>query len=635
MIVERSEENPVLRPNLRRSWEAEAVFNGCPVRKGSQILLVYRAVSMPHYHALTQTKMRISHVGVAESRDGVHFSRRRRFISPEYSWERFGCEDPRVTRLDGKYFIFYTALSVYPFQKEGIRVGLAVSPDLRTLREKHLVTPFNAKAMALFPERVNGKLMAVLTVHTDQPPARICLASFEEEKEIWDENRWQPWYKDFEKHALPLQRREHDHVEAGAPPVKTKHGWLLLYSYIQNYPSAERLFGIEAALLDLKDPSRIVARTRSPLLVPEEHYERYGWVPNVIFPSGALTEGDSIHLYYGAADTVCCRASIQAPAFLERMLRGKIEAAHFVRAKQNPILTPLPAHAWEAKAVFNPAAIRLGGRIHLLYRAMSNDNTSVLGYATSRNGLEFDERSPEPVYVPREPFEQKLVPGGNSGCEDPRLTRIGNKITMCYTAFDGKNAPRVAFTWISVKNFLNREWEWARPVLISPPDLDNKDACLFPEKIMGKYLFIHRSGDDMDLGWSRDLHFTGTTWLEEYRWIGPRRGTWDSRKVGAAAPPFRTPKGWVLLYHGVSDYGIYRVGAVLLHPENPFDVLARTDDPIFAPKTPYEQIGQVPHVVFPCGAVVLGETLVIYYGGADQVVGAATMEVAKLIKALS
>jgi len=137
-----------------------------------------------------------------------------------------------------------------------------------------------------------------------------------------------------------------------------------------------------------------------------------------------------------------------------------------------------------------------------------------------------------------------------------------------------------------------------------PPE--DKDAALFPEKVNGKYIIIHRNGDDIDLSFHKTLSFDGTHWLEEYRWVMPRKGWWDSRKVGIATPPIKTAKGWVLLYHGVSeDDGAYRVGALLADVRDPTKVIGRTDYPILEPETVYEKEGIVPNVVFPCGAVCL------------------------------
>lgn len=632
MVVQRSNKNPILKPNRDQSWEAEAVFNGCPIQKEDKTYLLYRAVSLPHYHTLAKTRTAISDIGITQSSDGETFENRRRFIVPQYPWEQFGCEDPRVTKLGDAYYIFYTAISAYPFRPDGIKVAVAKSLNLETIQEKHLVTPFNAKAMALFSEKIDGKIYAVLTVHTDKPPAKVCIASFDKEEDVWSENYWKNWYKNFEKYALPLQRKPTDHIEVGSPPIKTPKGWLLIYSYIRNYFSPQRLFTIEAVLLELKNPAKIIARTEYPILTSEEYYERIGLVPNVIFPSGAILKGDWIDLYYGATDTTCCLARIELSSLLAEMLEKEKRNIKLTRVKQNPIVVPNKKTAWEAKATFNPAAIYLDGNIHLLYRAMSDDNTSVFGYARSSNGINIDERLPEPVYIPREPFEQKLVPNGNSGCEDPRLTVINDKIYMCYTAFDGMNPPRVALSSILAQDFLKQKWTWSKPVLISPPELDDKDALVFPEKVNGNYMIIHRVGEDIDFAFSPTLDVADDKWLEEYRWITPRKGWWDSKKVGAAAPPIKTKDGWIFLYHGVSDEGIYRVGAVLLDLIDPTRIIGRTDDPIFEPETSYEKVGQIPNVVFPCGAVLIGDDLFVYYGGADTVVGVATVAIDKLLE---
>src|SRR3990172_6819962 len=181
MLIKRSDKNPILKPKKIHSWEAEAVFNGCPIKKGGLSYLVYRALSLPHYHTLAHTNMMVSDIGIGPSKDGIDFHDRNRFIVPEYEWERFGCEDPRITELEGKYYIFYTALSAYPFRADGIKIGVAISKDLHSIQEKHLVTPFNSKGMALFPEKINGQFCVALTVHTDIPPSKICLAFFDKE----------------------------------------------------------------------------------------------------------------------------------------------------------------------------------------------------------------------------------------------------------------------------------------------------------------------------------------------------------------------------------------------------------------------------------------------------------------------
>jgi len=611
MFVKRFAKNPIVAPDTGLPWQATAVFNGCPVDSGDKTYLVYRAISE---HPMVST------IGIAESPDGVDFHYHKQFITPEYPWEKYGCEDPRVTRVSGTYYIFYTALSDNPPSAAGIKVAVALSDDMQSVREKHLVTPFNAKAMAMFPETIAGKLWAMVTVHTDQPPVSICLASFDRESDLWNPEYWQAWYAHYKDFSLPLQRRPEDHIEVGAPPLKTAEGWLVFYSYIKNYRSPKPLFSVEAVLLDSADPLKIIGRTDVPLMAPEEPYETIGLVPNIVFPSGALLAGNDVHLYYGAADTTCCRADIKLDALLRRMTATGKQIIKLDRCRENPIITPNPLHAWESKAVFNPGAILIDGAVHLLYRAMSRDNTSVFGYAKSEDGVHVSYRSPDPVYV--------------SGCEDPRLTKIGDRIYMLYTAYDGKHAPRVAITWIGVSDFLKQIWHWAPPVCISPPGVDDKDACLFPEQFDGNYFIVHRSGDDIDLARAPTLDFDGNTWLEDTRWIMRRKGMWDDKKIGLAAPPVKTEKGWILLYHGISgEDGFYRVGACLLDLKNPIDVIARLDTPVFEPEAEYEKNGIVPNVVFPCGAVVLGERLFVYYGGADKVVCASSVLLADLLHA--
>ena len=273
----------------------------------------------------------------------------------------------------------------------------------------------------------------------------------------------------------------------------------------------------------------------------------------------------------------------------------------------------------------------------MAYRAMSEDNTSVIGYASSGDGYNFEDRPNEPLYTPREPFEAKLVPGGNSGCEATRLTRIGDTIYMLYTAFDGRSEPRVALTYIKVDDFLARCWNWSRPILISPPNVPDKDAALFPKKIKGKYAFLHRLGVSIWLDYVDDLQFGDNKWLKGNVIMSPKDELPDTEKVGISGPPIETKEGWLLLYHCVSRKTqpmTYYVAAALLDLKDPSIILARRKVPILQPETPYELHGQVNNVVFPCGAVVIGEDLFVYYGGADSVIGVATMKLPELLNSL-
>ena len=637
-VVKRSQQNPILIPDRNHYWEATATFNMSVVKKGKHIYGIYRALSATDkLHKPEQTSI----IGIAKSDDGIHFEDRMPFIEPQEDWEQFGCEDPRVTYFEGQYYIFYTALSVYPYAAPGIKCAVAVSKDLKKIDERHLVTSFNAKAMTLFPERIDGKITVILSVNTDMPPVKIAIAQVDHIEQLWDQKFWDKWYLEVDAHTLDLKRNPSDHIEVGATPLKTSHGgWLLVYSHIQNYFDSpehlDRIFGIEALLLDQENPREIVGRTAGPLLVPSEAYEIIGTVADTIFPSGAIIQKDTLSIYYGASDTTVCVANMSLTDLIGTICPITAGKYSFRRAKSNPIIVPNALHSWEGKATFNPAAIRIGTTTYILYRTFADDNTSFIGLATSKDGIKIEERLPEPIYIPRENFELKKVAGGNSGCEDPRITEIGKTLYMCYTAFDGIGPPRVAITSISEKNFLARNWKWEKPILITPEGFDDKDTCILPEKIDGKYFVMHRVANEICGDYVPSLDFNTARIKRCLRIIGPRINMWDSSKVGIASPPIKTRKGWLLLYHGVSrSHNTYRVGAVLLDLKDPAIVLARTADPLFQPETHYEKVGIVNNVVFPCGITKNKGTLFIYYGGADTVTGVASMELDVLLKGLT
>jgi len=642
-VVKRSGDNPIFIPNRDHYWEEFAAFNMCPIKKGKTIHGLYRAISAFDH---IRDPHQMSVIGIAKSKDGTHFEKGEQFITPEFEWEQYGCEDPRVTYFEGKYYVFYTALSKYPFGPEGIKVAVAVSKDLKKVDEKHFVTPFNSKAMSLFPERIDGKITVIFSSDTDKPPARMTIAQCDHIEELWSPGFWEKWHKDMESNMIDPRRTEYDHVEVGAPPVKTKYGWLLVYSHIQNYfhkpENQETVFGIEAMLLDLSDPRKIIGKTRGPILVPEETYELSGYVSNVIFPTGAMIEGDLLTIYYGAADTTVCTAKVSLEDLIASMLPDLKSRYRFLRYEKNPTIKPSDSHGWESKSVCNPAAIDLDGKVHIVYRALSENNTSVFGYASSINGLDIDERLPDPIYVPREEFEDKKIENGNSGCEDPRLTKIGSRIYVCYTAFDGIGPARVATSSISEKDFLNKKWNWEKPFMLTPRDVDDKDTCILSERFKGGYFVIHRINYEICGDYVPTLD--GKSQIKKcIRIMGPRQSMWDSSRVGITAPPVKTKYGWLLLYHGASkSHNTYRVGAVLLDLKDPAIVLARSTDAIFEPETDYEKFGIVNNVVFPCGLVIrkvkVGkikkDIIYIYYGGADKVVGVATMDLDVILNSL-
>jgi beta-1,2-mannobiose phosphorylase / 1,2-beta-oligomannan phosphorylase len=332
----------------------------------------------------------------------------------------------------------------------------------------------------------------------------------------------------------------------------------------------------------------------------------------------------------------------------------------------NPIIEPRPHLAWESKATFNPGAIAVDGKIHLLYRAIGDSDISVVGHAVSYDGLNIAERSDEPAYIPELIPDAKMkisgtpqpngsgvyVSGGGwwGGSEDPRATYIkeDGKVYMLYVAFDGWSPPRVALTSIEINNFLTKKWNtWSPAKVISMPpemlakdsrfrDVVDKNACLLPEKINGKYVIFHRIFPDILVDFVDDLDFEGEHGAEYLRGehkISPRPGYWDSRKVGAGAPPIKTKDGWLLIYQAVgdADAGRYKIGAMMLDLHDPTKVLYRCNEPVLTPEEWYENTGWKSGVVYPCGAIEKDGTLFVYYGGADSVVCVATAKMDEFI----
>jgi len=297
------------------------------------------------------------------------------------------------------------------------------------------------------------------------------------------------------------------------------------------------------------------------------------------------------------------------------------------RSKKNPILSPTN-RGWENKLVFNPGVIQLAGKIHLLYRAHGGDGIARLGYARLKNIDEVEERLAYSVFSPEEWFEP-------NGVEDPRLVAIDDRIHMIYAAKD-KDMARVAESHISVSDFIENKWTWSRHRLVLPimVSIHNRNATYFPRRLEGKLVLLHRPvtmAQNIWLSYSYDsIH-----WYDHKEILTPRSFRWDDAKVGVAGPPIELEKGWLLLYHGVeAKTWTYRLGCALLDKDHPEIVEARCDEPILEPVEDYEHSSGssnvafspssgTPNVVFSCGAVVIENKLVLYYGAADRVIGVA------------
>jgi predicted GH43/DUF377 family glycosyl hydrolase len=303
------------------------------------------------------------------------------------------------------------------------------------------------------------------------------------------------------------------------------------------------------------------------------------------------------------------------------------------RHENNPIIEPREDRFWEMKATFNPGAVYADRRIHLLYRAIGGGDVSVLGYAASEDGRNITERSEQPVFVPMthkepKPGASSALPaycsggGWNGGCEDPRLTLLGNRVYLMYTAFDGWGSIGIALTSIGLGDFLQKTWNWKRPALISPPGEIHKNWVLFPEKINGKFAILHSMSPTIDIEYLDDLEFKDGAFIDSpqyHRADVPVRGGWEKSIRGPGPTPIKTKDGWLVFYHGTTEDCGYKLGAMLLDLNDPTKIVARAMSPVLEPTEWYEREGLKGNIIYSCGAAAKDGELYVYYGGSDSV----------------
>lgn len=389
-------------------------------------------------------------------------------------------------------------------------------------------------------------------------------------------------------------------------------------------------------LFSHSDPGKVIWRSEIPIF--KEVTDK-----GIGKPLGVVFEKDNMFLYWSINETDLLISSIPMP-FSSKVKDGiKLLKRH----PANPIISPDNKHDWEAEGTFNSAAIYLNGKVHIIYRAVGRDGISSFGYAESTNGYEIDNRLDSPIFYPgsikNKPANYKdlcsngLYSSGGSwgGCEDPKLTKIDGRIYMTYVVFNGYEPQRVAITSISEKNFLDKNWDWEEPVMMSAPDVINKSACLLPEKIENKYVIFHRIFPDILIDYVDDLKFENNNWLKGDYKIPARSAFWDSRKLSVGATPIKTDLGWLVIYHAIDDRdpSRYKIGAMILDYNDLSKVLYRTNQPILVPEAHYENDGK-PGVVYPSGAVVLNDELYVYYGGGDKVVCVATTPMKNILNHL-
>lgn len=248
---------------------------------------------------------------------------------------------------------------------------------------------------------------------------------------------------------------------------------------------------------------------------------------------------------------------------------------------------------------------------------------SHLRIARSKDGFNFE--------IDKEPFIRALGIHEEFGVEDPRITFIDGQFLIDYTSVSRLG---IGTSLISTKDFKSYE----RMGVIFPPM--NRDVAIFPEKIDGKYVALHRpytapfAKPSMWLAYSEDL----IKWGEHKLLMTPDENSWDSIRIGAGAPPIKTDKGWLEIYHGVSDDETYSLGVLLLDLDDPSKILFRSKTPFLTPQEHYEKIGFVKNIIFSNGMVCLSERdnqIIIYYGAADKYLCAAQYALDEILKQCS
>jgi len=322
-------------------FENEGVLNPAVIREGDSVHMFYRAVRSGNYSTLGYCRLD-GPLTVAERWD-------KPFMLPEFEYESHGVEDARIVRIDDLYYLTYTG-----YDGTNARGALALSDDLWHFKKQGIIVPpityaefvFLAessgkvnenyyrnhkfyyqeadpekkmmlwdKNVIFFPRRINGKLVFL---HRIRPGIQI--ASVPEIKDITKEF-WEAYFQNMQEDIVmdPLYPHELSYIGGGCPPIETEQGWLLIYHGVQETEKG-RVYSACAALLDLNTPSKEIARLPYPLFSPEYEWELVGEVNNVCFPTGTALFGNTLFIYYGAADSLIACASVNLPELVTELL---------------------------------------------------------------------------------------------------------------------------------------------------------------------------------------------------------------------------------------------------------------------------------------------------------------------------
>jgi predicted GH43/DUF377 family glycosyl hydrolase len=295
----------VMKP-LKDQFGSFARFNPGVLLKDGIVHMLYRATNSD----IKDNENYISYIGYAklDTNTNILYDSNERVIYPTLPEEIKGCEDPRIVEFEGSFYIFYTAY-------DGItaRVAIARTEDFVEYKKLGVIKHFTwDKDAFIFPERINGM---IAFLHRISP--NIQLDYFESFDELLSLNAWADYENKIETSVIMKSENfwENQKIGGSVPPIRTDQGWLLLYHAVDD----KFVYRGSVALLDLENPSKVIARIPYPLLEPEEEYELFGDVNNVVFPEGAYIYERELYIYYGAADKYIAVAKITVDELLSEL----------------------------------------------------------------------------------------------------------------------------------------------------------------------------------------------------------------------------------------------------------------------------------------------------------------------------